>query len=105
MTTRTAAATTDQEATGGHRLSRPTLDDARTAVQSLYGPHTDDVWQTLLFAAGLTGKETTPAALDRLLAVMHAAEPLVRLCARGLQIRVSAYQSLAARAQDQRKSL
>ncbi|GAA0588032.1 hypothetical protein GCM10010172_86330 [Paractinoplanes ferrugineus] len=104
MTMRAAATTPEQDATGGHRLARPSLDDARAAVHSLYGPHTGDIWQNLLFTAGLTGNETSSAAMDRMVAVMQAAEPLVQLCARGLQVRVSAYRSLAAKAQDQRES-
>lgn len=97
-------ATSDTEPTGAYRLAQPTLDDARAAVHSLYGPHTDDIWQTLLFRAGLTGTETSPAALERLLGVMHTAEPIIRLCARGLDIRLSAYRSLTTKVQGRHPS-
>lgn len=81
--------------TGNYQLARPTMPDAYAALHGLYGPHTEDIWRNLLFGAGLTGGETDPSALDRLLAVMQQAEPITRLCARGLQVRVTAYQQLA----------
>jgi hypothetical protein len=84
-----------QETTGPYCLTRPTLHEAHSALRSLYGPHTDDLWQTLLFSAGLTGEETASSALDRLLVAMQAAPPLVQLCGRGLRVRVAAYESLA----------
>ena len=83
------------DSTGPYRLARPTLPEARAALHGLYGPHTADIWQNLLFSAGLTGAETTPGSLDRLLAVMQTADPITRLCARGLQVRVAAYEQLA----------
>ncbi|MEU8819340.1 hypothetical protein [Actinoplanes sp. NPDC048796] len=81
--------------TGPYRLARPTLEEAHRALHGMYGPHSEDIWRTLLFAAGLTGAETSAAALDRVLAVMTTAEPLIRLCARGLQVRIAAYDQLA----------
>jgi hypothetical protein len=83
------------DGTGPYRMIRPTLPEAHGALHGMYGPHTEDIWRTLLFTAGLRGDETTPAALDRLLAVMTTAEPLIRLCARGLQVRITAYEHLA----------
>jgi len=84
-----------QEATGPYRLARPTLQDAYAALRGLYGPHTDDAWQTLLFSAGLTGQETAPSALDRIVVAMQGAHPLIQLCGRSLRVRVAAYESLA----------
>jgi hypothetical protein len=81
--------------TGPYRMTRPTLPEAQCALHGMYGPHTADIWRTLLFTAGLRGDETSTAALDRLLAVMATAEPLIRLCARGLQVRITAYEHLA----------
>ena len=85
----------DTHETGPYQLERPTLEEAYSALRGMYGPHIGDVWRTLLFAAGLQGEETSPAALDRLLAVMSTAEPLIRLCARSLQVRITAYEQLA----------
>ena len=81
--------------TGPYRLARPTLAEAHAALEGVYGPHSEDTWRTLLFAAGLNGSEDSPAALDRLLAVMHTAEPLIRQCAHSLQVRITAYEHLA----------
>ncbi|MEV4347665.1 hypothetical protein AB0J83_24685 [Actinoplanes sp. NPDC049596] len=85
----------DSKETGPYRMTRPTLPEAHCALHGMYGPHTEDIWRTLLFTAGLRGDESSPAALDRLLAVMATAEPLIRLCARGLQVRIATYQHLA----------
>ena len=90
-----AATTAGAGATGPYRLARPTLHDAYSAVYGLYGPHTADIWRTLLHSAGLTGEETAPSALDRLVVVMQADQPLIRICGRSLQVRVTAYEQLA----------
>jgi hypothetical protein len=86
---------TGADHTGPYRMARPTLDEAYRGLLAIYGPHTADIWRTLLFSTGLTGQETSPAALDRLLAVMHTGGPLIQLCARSLQVRISAYDGLA----------
>ncbi|GGN81707.1 hypothetical protein GCM10010112_58420 [Actinoplanes lobatus] len=75
-------------------LSRPTLDDARAAVLRVHAGDGARIWNDLLRTAGLTGNE--PAGLDRMLAVMHDADPSTRLCAVAVKIRVTAYTQLAA---------
>ncbi|MET0425073.1 MAG: hypothetical protein ABW046_14405 [Actinoplanes sp.] len=82
-----------------HQLpSAPTLDEARIALTRIYGPHTEALWRTLLHHANLTGQETDSWAIDRLLSVMHVAEPMARLCARGLEVRVNTYRARLAAA-------
>ena len=88
--------------TGAYQLAQPTLDEARTALRRLYGPHSDDIWSTLLARAGLTGQETDLVSFDRLVSFMHSAEPITRLCGRSLAIRATAYRHLAAAHQAQR---
>ena len=80
-----------------YELQRPTLATARAALQGFYGPHSEDVWRTLLFSSGLTGDETDHAAFGRLITAMQAAAPLTRLCARGLSVRASVYERLVER--------
>ena len=79
-----------------YRLSMPTLVEAREALQRLYGAGSEDVWQPLLQRAGLTGRETDEASLQRLLAVMAAADPVIALCGRALTIRATTYTHLSA---------
>jgi hypothetical protein len=95
MTVPAVLQTSEQDATGPYRLVRPTLHEAYSALYGLYGPHTDDVWRTLLSSANLTGEETTPSALDRLIGAMQRASPMIQLCGGGLRVRVVAYEQLA----------
>ena len=75
-------------------LSRPTLEDARLAVHRAHAADGPRVWHQLLHAAGLSGSE--PDALERLLALMAAADPTTRLCATALRIRVVSHEHLSA---------
>ncbi|WP_307798324.1 hypothetical protein [Actinoplanes flavus] len=75
-------------------LSRPDLDDARAAVLRVHAGDGPRVWNDLLHTAGLTGKE--PGGLDRMLVVMHGADPSTRLCALALKIRITAHTELTA---------
>jgi hypothetical protein len=84
--------------TGPYKLERPTLDEAHTALQRLYGPHTADVWHTLLHKASLTGRETETWAFDRLVSTMAAADPVTQICAQALAIRSRTYARLRAAA-------
>jgi hypothetical protein len=77
-----------------YELQVPTLATAREALNGFYGPHSEAVWRTLLFASGLTGEETDRGALGRLISAMQVAEPMTRLCARGLAVRAAAYERL-----------
>ena len=79
-----------------HPLEAPTLASAYEALEKMYGPHTGDIWRTLLFSSGLTGEETDVGSLSRLIASMLAAQPVTALCARGLALRAAAYQRLSA---------
>ncbi|MEU4621998.1 hypothetical protein AB0G04_18745 [Actinoplanes sp. NPDC023801] len=78
----------------GYDLERPTLATARAALEGFYGPHTEDVWRTLLSRSGLTGDEGEPWALGRLISAMQGSDPITRLCARGLAVRAAVYERL-----------
>jgi hypothetical protein len=82
--------------TGPYGLEQPTLADARAALGRLYGPHTGDVWHSLLARTGLSGTETDLVSFDRLVNSMNTAEPITRLCGRSLGIRAAAHRRLAA---------
>jgi hypothetical protein len=85
-----------RNSTGAYQLAQPTLDDAYTALRGLYGPHSNDIWRTLLARAGLTGQEKDLDSFDRLVSFMHGAEPITQLCGRSLAIRSASYRHLAA---------
>ncbi|MEV4279990.1 hypothetical protein [Actinoplanes xinjiangensis] len=82
----------------GYDLDRPTLATARAALEGFYGPHTEDIWRTLLSHSGLTGDEGEPWALGRLISTMQTGDPITRLCARGLAVRAAVYERLVQRA-------
>ncbi|MEV4281879.1 hypothetical protein [Actinoplanes xinjiangensis] len=88
--------------TGAYQLVQPTLDDARTALRGLYGPHSNDIWCTLLARAGLTGQENDLDSFDRLVSFMRDAEPITQLCGRSLAVRSATYRQLAATPREQR---
>ena len=88
--------------TGAYQLAQPTLDDAHTALRRLYGPHSSDIWRTLLTRAQLTGQERDLNSFDRLVSFMQVAEPITQLCGRGLAVRGATYRHLAATQQEQR---
>jgi hypothetical protein len=79
-----------------HQLERPTLEDARTALERLYGPHLNDVWSSLLSRAGLNGGEADNNSFDRLVLCMCQGEAITRICGRSLQIRAAAFTRLSA---------
>jgi hypothetical protein len=82
--------------TGPYGLEQPTLAEAFAALRRLYGPHTGDIWQSLLARTRLSGTETDLDSFDRVVECMNTAEPITRLCGRGLAIRAAAYRRLAA---------
>ena len=88
------------EPEAAHELQQPTLATARAALEGFFGPHTDDLWRTLLFDSGLTGEETDSRALRRLISTMQVAHPIARLCARSLAVRVAVYDRLVDRRQE-----
>ncbi|WP_433825479.1 hypothetical protein ACQP2E_25600 [Actinoplanes sp. CA-015351] len=71
-------------------LARPTVEDARDAVLRVHRWDGPVIWEQLVRAAG------SGSSLDRLLPVMAAADPITRLCALAVQIRLTAYTELAA---------
>ncbi|BAL88136.1 hypothetical protein AMIS_29160 [Actinoplanes missouriensis 431] len=83
--------------TAAYELEKPSLATARAALQGYFGPHTEDLWLTLLFDAGLTGDETSLRAVSRLIATMQVSHPIARLCARSLAVRVAVYERLVAK--------
>ena len=87
---------TPESGTGPYGLEQPTLAEALAALQRLYGPHTPNIWQSLLARTGLDGTESDPVSFDRLVNCMNTAEPITRLCGRSLGIRAAAHRRLAA---------
>jgi hypothetical protein len=81
-----------------YHMSRPDLAEAKDAVRRLYGYRADDMWQTLLGKAGLSGHESDPAAVERMAETMIAADPVLALCGRSLVIRYKTYEYLLAAA-------
>ncbi|GIE74303.1 hypothetical protein Aph02nite_02530 [Actinoplanes philippinensis] len=75
-------------------LPRPTLDDARAAVHRVHAEDGPRVWSHLVRTAGLDGSADTSEGLERMLAAMHDADPISRLCALALRIRVTSHTQL-----------
>ena len=81
-----------------YHMQRPDLAEAEAAVYRLYGHESAGRWQSLLAAARLTGHETEPDAVERVVEVMLAADPVTALCGRGLAIRIRTYEYLLSAA-------
>ncbi|GIF41796.1 hypothetical protein [Actinoplanes xinjiangensis] len=77
-------------------LRRPTMTDAREAMHRVHGHTGRSTWARLIAAAHLTGEETDEPALLRLLEAMTTLDPVSRLCAQALRIRMTSYTELAA---------
>ncbi|WP_157018177.1 hypothetical protein [Cryptosporangium arvum] len=77
-------------------MTRPDLAEARRAVERIYGPQASRIWAELLSAARLSGTETEPGAIERLLDVMRSAAPVTALCGEALAIRLASYDRLAS---------
>ncbi|MFI5908551.1 hypothetical protein [Dactylosporangium sp. NPDC051541] len=82
--------------TGPYEMSRPDLAEARDSLHRLYGAGTEPLWADLLRTAQLSGRETDPESLDRLVAAMLAADPVTALCGRSLAIRAATFVRLTA---------
>jgi hypothetical protein len=85
-------------ATDPYQMRRPDMAEAKAAVGRLYGHTSDDVWRSLLTRTGLTGRETDPAAIQRLAQAMLADDSVLSLCGRSLLIRINGYEFLLAAA-------
>jgi hypothetical protein len=88
--------TTPADAGSPYGLHRPTMADAREAMHRVHGHTGRSSWTQLLTAAGLTGTETGEAALEQLLTAMAGLDPVSRLCAHALRIRLSSHTHLSA---------
>ena len=97
MPSNTDASTNGGENSGGasYELRRPDLNETREAICQLYGPNGTQMWRTLIARARLTGTETDPASLDRLLAAMREHDPVTALCAHAIQLRIETHTRLS----------
>ncbi|MFI1990970.1 hypothetical protein [Actinoplanes sp. NPDC020271] len=88
---------TTPETTGAaYGLSRPTMADAQDAMHRVHGHTGRSAWASLLDAAKLTGAETDEPSLLRLIEAMTHLDPVSRLCAQALRIRMTSHTHLAA---------
>jgi hypothetical protein len=76
-------------------LHRPTMDDARAAVHRVYGDGGPRMWTRTLTVTELGGHETDDDSLERLLLTLDGADPVGRLCAQALRIRLRSHTYLA----------
>jgi hypothetical protein len=90
------ATTSEDGAPSPYGLRRPTMSDAREAMYRVHGHTGRSAWERLLQAAGLTGNETGDDALQRLVTAMAGLDPVSRLCAQALRIRLSSHTNLSA---------
>ncbi|GAA2875562.1 hypothetical protein Acy02nite_76560 [Actinoplanes cyaneus] len=88
--------TTPETPGDAYGLSRPTMADARDAMHRVHGHTGRSSWARLLAAAKLTGNETDEPSLLRLLETMTNLDPVSRLCAQALRIRLTSHTHLAA---------
>jgi hypothetical protein len=72
-------------------MPRPSMADARAAVHRSHGDAGALVWARLLHTCQLTGQETDDDALQQLLQAMTALDPVSRLCAHAIGIRLTAH--------------
>jgi hypothetical protein len=77
-------------------LHRPTMHDAYEAIHRVHSDDGPAIWARLLSAAGLNGGDSGEPALLRLLKAMEALDPVSRLCAHAMRIRLTSHTHLAA---------
>lgn len=77
-------------------LSRPTMHDAREAMYRVHGPAGPTAWSRLLTSAGLPATGQDDADLPRLLEAMTRLDPVSKLCAQALSIRLTTHTHLSA---------
>jgi hypothetical protein len=81
---------------GSYGLHRPTMIDARQAMHRVHAHAGPTQWTSLLERTGLTGDETDEPALLRLVEAMYVLDPVSRMCAQALRIRLTAHTHLTA---------
>lgn len=77
-------------------LRRPTMNDARDAMHRVHGDAGAARWSRLLASISLNGTETDETSFQRLLQAMTDVDPISRLCAHALNIRVASHYHLSA---------
>lgn len=77
-------------------LRRPTVADARQAVHRVHGDTAPEIWPGLLAGCRLSGDEEDAGSLTRLIEAMTAADPVTKLCAEALRIRLASHTHLSA---------
>ncbi|MFI1996956.1 hypothetical protein [Actinoplanes sp. NPDC020271] len=77
-------------------LQRPTVQDARDALHRVHGPGGPAVWAGLLTAAGIKAGDTSDSAVLHIVEAMAQLDPVSRLCAQALRIRLSSHTHLGA---------
>ena len=77
-------------------IPRPDLPGARRALERVFGERTAVLWADLTSAAGLRGDEEGAEAVRALVGVLAEDDPVARLCALSLQIRLDAFEALTA---------
>lgn len=87
---------TTTDALPQYGLIRPGMGDALVAIYRSHGDNAAAVWARLLTAANLRGDEISDAALHQMLVAMEGLDPITRLAARSLRVRVVTYAHLAA---------
>ena len=97
MTTATVTAPA-AEYVAAYGMKRPSLGDARGAVERIFRTDAARMWDDLAARADAVGAhDEDAAAFDRVLAAMQrSTDDVVQLCARALTIRQSSYRHLAA---------
>jgi hypothetical protein len=83
------------EAETPYGLHRPTMEDARAAVHRVHGDGGARTWARTLTGTEIGGHETDDDSLERLLLVLDGADPVSRLCAQALRIRLRSHTYLA----------
>ncbi|WP_433060650.1 hypothetical protein [Dactylosporangium sp. CS-033363] len=78
-------------APGPYGLRAPSLADARTALDNVFGERSEAIWRRVTDRAG--GEPTLPAVIA---AMREESDPVVGLCAQSLDIRLSTFEYLSA---------
>lgn len=93
MSTTTSTARTARTAAYG--LSRPTVVDARAALERVYGPMADACWTTLAGRAQ-TSKDRAVTVEEIVESMLAHEDGVVRLCGQALKIRLRSFAHLSA---------